>query len=402
VNEQGLIWFLVVTAGVLLFWRLALATGFLPLAATLRLYRESASVLRRNGWILLVYLLGFFAGLLVTETLQILATRAYRRQIPQPMNNLWEGMPIPWDGVLSSAARRSLVATSTSVWTEPCRGMGLWLPAVILLSYRRRLVPQVLPDDGFAPDTVRYLRRLLGLSATAMCILPVSQLASAVFYDSFRTSSVWPLVLAMGVLTVPGTIFGIAASTYIACGLIASISTANAVGTSQPQSLLAVRAEDFWRLLKFVVLATLILGGLPLLARQCVQLAPLVLQIPTPKWVLTVTKFLYGAAQVLGIGVFPAMLFIVLDKAEWKTALQQTWDFWRNHAGEWLAFVLPVYALAFAANVLSQLVPFYTGPTSSTRHVATILTQLVGVIASAWWLVTVVRWWNLTKTRAGP
>ena len=159
-NGSRILWAFVAAWGLLLFWRMAITTKFLPLGGALRLYQESARTLRRNRWIILVYLCGQVAGLVVTGTGRILAGRIFRDQMNAQFDSM-EGMPIPWEACVYSAAGHVLPTAASWTWAKTLSGSGLWLAAILLFAFRRRLVAQVLPESRFAPETLRYLKRLL-------------------------------------------------------------------------------------------------------------------------------------------------------------------------------------------------------------------------------------------------
>ena len=394
-NEAQLPLLLTVIAGLLLLWRVTVMTGFLPRSATLRLYRESFDVLRRHRWILLVFLIGCGATLLVTESQRMLATRKYRQTMVQPDVSA-EKMPTPWSSIARRAVSQTLPSVATWCQVEPCGAMALWLAAILLFVYRRRVLPQLFPADRLAPTTLRWLKRLLWVSAGASWVMLVFG------YIAIDLAGTWlrqPSLIAVALgLSLPVAAFQIVVTTYLACGLVNAAQHANAGNPAPPARLLEVSPDVFQQLLKLVVIT------------NCLLILPVcILQIP--RLIFIASRFVWISARLevymsffypaLCLVVFPAVLFIVLEQAQWRKALRQTVDFWRHHAGEWLALLLPVFVLAFAVNFIKQWLSFYAAPFSSIRMVPSVVAQVVGAIAGAWWLVTIVRWWDSTKTRAG-
>ena len=392
-NESQLPLVLTVLAGLLLLWRVTVRTGFLPLSTTLRLYRESFGVLRQHGWILLVFLTGAAASLLVTETKSVLVMRAHPQKIVAQFQ-VRHNLEIPWKTVLQKAGWRGLSATSSSAWAAPCRGVGLWLAGVALVAYRRRIFPQILPADCGSSTTTRWLRRAIWVGASAWFVWIAIQFVTAVGPDvvpnhrGFQVA--WSIFLQA--LSLFCAAFWVVAGAYLAGGLLHSARQANATGNARPALLLEVNAVVFRQLLKFFVFVTAMTGVLPQL---------LVVTVSRFRWFQPFFKALTDLEHVFALLVFPVMFRIVLEHAEWRPALRQVVDMWRRHAGEWLALLLPVFALAFAGHVLRQRMLFSIPPTACAWLITNVITEAIGAMVSAWWLVTVVRWWDVTKTRAG-
>ena len=391
-NETQLPLVLTVIAGLLLLWRVTVMTGFLPLGATVRLYLESFGVLRRHRWILLIFLAGTGASLLVNGTRQALAMRAHR-QLLAAQFQAHRDLGVPWPAVLKIAGRQGLSATSSSVWATPCRSVGLWLAVVTLVVYRRRVIPQILPADCVSPTTARWLRWAIWAGAGAWCAWIVIQFVTAGAADVLPTQRgfvvAWSILLQG--LSLLAAAFWVVTSAYLACGLINIARQANTTGNARPGQLLEVTAADFRQLLNFFVFVTAITGVLPLLLVQV---------FGRVRWFQSVFKVLPDLEHVFTLLVFPAMFLIVLEQAAWRPAVRQTVALWRRHAGAWLALLVPVFTLAFAVNVLRQRLRFHILPTSSAWLIVNALTDIIGALASAWWLVTIVRWWDSTKTRA--
>jgi len=401
-NETQLPLMLTVTTGLLLVWRVTVMTGFLPLGATLRLYRESFGVLRRHQWILLVFLTGAGAALLVTETQRVLVTRAHWQQMAAGIQARHD-LEISWKAVLQNVWRRSWSATSAWVWAEPCRGLGIWLAVVALSVFRRRIIPQVLAANQLAPITVQRLNWLIWAGAGATVAWIVIQFGTAIGWDGFPKQRVFWVVWAvfLQVLSLLFSVFWVATGTYFACGLITAARQANSTDNARPALLLEVNFDGFCRLLKLCVFTTAITGVLPAILMWLRQFCRAVFLIGEPHWLQMFLNIFASLEQVFAILVFPAVLFIVLDQAEWRPALSRTVDLWRRHSGEWLALVLPVFVLAFVVNVLRRWMQFYTAPTVGAWPIIDVCAGAIGALASAWWLVTIVRWWDVTKTRAG-
>ena len=252
----------------------------------------------------------------------------------------------------------------------------------------------MLPENGFAPDTRRYLERLLWTSAGGAFILVIVQLTTVVFPDLSGRGLLWPFAVITAVSAVLGIVFDIVVTAYLTCALLLAIDKVNAAGSSKPTLLLEVNAEHFWRLLTFVALATAVFGILLYFPVQVIRLIPLVCHVNAPRSAQLLTEVLSVVGRVLEIAVFPAILFIVLEKSEWKPALWETVGLWRRHLGDWLGLLLPVLVLAFGTNFVQRWISLSMGHGPMSSILPRMLTHIVSAVASAWWLVTIVRWWR--------
>lgn len=369
-------------------------TGFLPLGATLRLYRASFGVLRRHRWILLVFLTGYGATLLVTEPQRMLAIRKFLQTVAQPAVTA-EKMPTPWYKITRWTAFHSLPSVAAWCRSNPCGFNALWLAAILLFVYRRQVLPQLVPADSLTPAAARGLKYLLWGSAGAPWALLILSYAAIVSARAW-----WRQPLAGTItfwLSLPVTIFWMIVIAYLACGLITAARHANAGAPALPTHLLEVNPPVFQQLLKLAVL----IHCLMLLPAWLLQNVHRIFSANHSSRILAQAGIYFtGVYPALCLAIFPAFLFIVLEQAHWRTALRQTVALWRRHDGEWLALLLPVLILTFAVNFSQQWLTFYAGPFSNSRLVVSISAGAIGTIVSAWWLVTVVRWWDVTKTRA--
>jgi hypothetical protein len=393
-DEPIVKWILAVVVA-LLIWRVVIKTGFLPLGFAMRLYGESVGVLFRNGWIVWLYLAGYLAAAVITEPGRIMVESAWRQQWETQMG-MAAGWSISWDSYLvQSSIVRALPTTNGWVWSSPFGVVSIWVPVILLIVYRRQVLPEVLPADRFSKKVLRWLRLLLWAGVISACG-NVAYQVTALFNLRAASQEDTYTIQVLSVLALPLSAFALAIDTYLRCGLLKAAQQSNAVQPTHARQLLSVSSDDFWRLIKFSLLAALVLEVLPMLTLLILKAVPLFFKVNSPSWMHSAFEYFHAGLYVVGLAVFPSVLFIVLERCEWRRALNETISLWRRHYRAWLALLLPLLVLGFGINLGTRLLPFYVHWWMG-RICVPILTDLIGVLIGAFWLMTVVRWWNQTQ-----
>ncbi len=394
---EPIIIFICVVLGLLLFWRVAVASGLIPWRAAFQLYRNSVAVLRRNWWIVVIDVIGLAAGLVVTQTRETLATRAGEQHamLPERM----AGQPGPWQACLQRAGTWTLRNWNALVWRDAVGGLGLWLPAILLIVCRHRIVPQLLPADNLQSRTRKWLQLLLWISVAASLAVVVFSLILPTGLGAGPQGNAWAWLLTGGIL-LSGlvSVFNLIVVTYLENGLFAAARTAKVTASSHASQLLEVTSRDFWRLLKFNTFLTIVFSLLPMLAHSLMQWGILSTWADPTSRPMNVLESMTGyALPILQIVLFPALPMIIFDQTDWRTALRRTPAFWRKYAGDWLALLLPLLLVAFMISFTKNFAHWYARAWAVPIALPNAGLQLLTALVSAVWLITIVGWWTTAR-----